>query len=73
MRKAHPREEASVERIGVGPGDGGPCPICGKEMAEKEYDGDSFFPTLNHKVKGRYWHMVNEHQIWEHYKNPKGI
>jgi len=48
------------------PGDGGPCPICGEDMAAKEYEEESFFLGL-HKVAGRYWHMRFEHGIMEDY------
>ena len=61
---------------GAGPGDSGPCPICGEEMAEKEYESSPCLgprPRPVHKVKGRYWHMANEHQIWEHYKQRRDL
>lgn len=51
----------------VGPGDSGPCPRCGEEMAEKEYDSNSL-GLPQHKVSGRYWHMRHEHGILEHYR-----
>lgn len=55
------------EQKWAGPGDSGSCPICGEEMAEKEYVNVRLGGDFS-MVRGRYWHMVNEHQIWEHYR-----
>jgi hypothetical protein len=52
----------------AGPGDSGPCPICGQDMAEKVYEErllDGITPC-----RGRYWHMVHEHGILEDYAPP---
>lgn len=69
-----------MESIGVfdgaGPGDSGPCPICGEEMKEKVYTSTPClgpFPRPVHQVSGRYWHMVHEHRIWEHYKQRRDL
>ena len=52
------------------PGDGGPCPICGEDMAAKEYPNESIIKKLRElrpTVRGRYWHMRNEHGTLESY------
>jgi hypothetical protein len=68
MRKAHPTEEPSVVREGCGPGDSGPCPICGEDMRGKTYtESSSIFPVPQSHT-GRYWHMKYEHGIYEHYQ-----
>lgn len=62
----------------AGPGDGGPCPICGEDMGAKEYEATTIFTnrftgkSSPSKVSGRYWHMKNEHMILEHYKPLQG-
>jgi|tagenome__1003787_1003787.scaffolds.fasta_scaffold20984673_4 hypothetical protein len=65
-----------VPRKRAGPGDDGPCPICGEDMAEKVYE--ERLPTVLekrvllevHKCRGRYWHMKNEHATMEDYWPP---
>jgi hypothetical protein len=51
----------------LGPGDGGPCPICGEEMAEKVYEERLGLSDGSTGCSGRYWHMKNEHGIMEDY------
>jgi len=53
----------------VGPGDGGPCPICGEDMAAKVYREE--LATGLTECSGRYWHMKNEHGIMEDYLLPR--
>ena len=50
-------------------GDGGPCPICGEDMAEKVYEETLADGTVV-SCEGRYWHMKNEHGIMEDYVEP---
>ena len=49
------------------PGDGGPCPICGEDMAEKIYEEPLGIRDGIAVCSGRYWHMKNEHGIMEDY------
>ena len=53
----------------VGPGDGGPCPICGEDMAKKVYE-ETFLDGIR-PCSGRYWHMKNEHGVMEDYRLPR--
>lgn len=51
----------------AGPGDSGPCPHCGKEMKEQIYI-EEIVGIGTKELSGRYWHMKNEHGIFEHYR-----
>lgn len=51
----------------IEPGDSGPCPICGEEMAEKSYKVELLGIDELQEVRGRYWHMSEEHGILEQY------
>jgi len=57
----------------ISPADGGPCPICNEDMAEKVYDAMWFGKDANGELvqlpaRGRYWHMSYEHGILENYE-----
>lgn len=61
------------KRWQAGPGDGGPCPICGEDMAETVYEERQpmflegrLVVEVNH-CRGRYWHMRHAHRIMEDY------
>lgn len=73
-------EPMDLDKLGyVGPGSGGPCPICGEDMKAKKYPMDEEHGysilvltereagLLPDTVSGRYWHMSEEHGILEHY------
>jgi hypothetical protein len=53
----------------IGPGDTGPCPLCGKDMGEEEYSQRLLNGTIV-MCSGRYWHMRHEHGILEDYHPP---
>lgn len=61
----------------AGPGDGGPCPICGADMAATVYE--ERLPTVSENklvievsnCSGRYWHMKNAHATMEDYWAPQ--
>ena len=61
----------------TGPGDGGPCPICGQDMAATVYE--ERLPTVSEdrlvfevsRCSGRYWHMKNAHATMEDYLPPR--
>ena len=56
------------QNVRIGPGDSGPCPRCGAEMKEKQYNVNTISPEVaNVKASGRYWHMRYEHGILEDY------
>lgn len=53
----------------TGPGDGGPCEICGEDMRAKEYPLEviGLLPDGRTTTSGRYWHMKYEHGRMEDY------
>ena len=61
-----PAESGDLEP--AGPGEGGPCPICGDDMAERVYLEE--LPDGITECRGRYWHMSHEHGILEDYDPP---
>ena len=76
MERVASHTEQVTRKRPAGPGDGGPCPIFGREMAEKVYE--ERLPTFSGKrvvfrvsqCSGRYWHMRHEHAIMEDYLPP---
>jgi hypothetical protein len=68
--------EGMISKRVAGPGDRGPCPICGEDMAGKVYKERLPTVAANKLVlevsrsRGRYWHMKNAHGIMEDYFLP---